>query len=203
MTPSEIIAQAYSIIDDPDGTIPPAEMSLHLEDVALDFSRRSQVMRSQKAVAYFSDHSILTLPEDCHEIIRVINSRNEEICPVSKAELPYAFENDTSESPEYYTRGYTGPEQVMLYPKPTAGGTLIIYYVQQHVVGQDILIPSRYHLALVYGLASKALARSSNPEDQEKCSRFGTAYEAGVESARAESSADFSSQPRTTPYRHL
>ena len=203
MTKDEIIAQAYSIIDDADGAIPPAEMGLHLEDVALDFSRRSRVMRTQKAVAFFADRAILTLPEDCHEIIRVIDSRNEELCPLSKAELPRSFEDDSAAVPEYYTRDYTGPEQIMLYPRPTAAGTLTLYYIQQHVVGQDLLVPSRYHLTLIFGLASKALARSHNPEDQAKLARFGGAYESGVTEAFNEASKNFSSRPRRTRARFL
>ena len=203
MTKDEIIAQAYSIIDDLDGTIPPAEMSLHLEDVALDFSRRARVMREQKAVSFFADRAILTLPEDCHEIVRVIDSRNEELCPLSKGELPRSFEDDSAAVPEYYTRDFTGPEQILLYPKPTANGALTLYYIQQHVVGQDLLIPARYHLTLVYGLASKALTRSHNPEDQAKLARFGGAYEAGVQEAFKEASRNFSSRPRRTRARFL
>ena len=196
MTKDEIIAQAYSIIDDPDGTIPPAEMSMHLEDVALDFSTRSRVMRGKKAVAYFADREILTLPEDCHELVRVIDSQGRELGPLSKPDLSDHWESDTAATPEDYTRDFTGPDQITLYPKPTAAGTLTLYYVQQHHVGQELLIPARYHLSLVYGLASKALARSPNPEDQEKLARFGTAYEAGVQAAALQASKNFSSHTR-------
>lgn len=196
MTPAEIIAQAYSIIDDPDGTIPPAEMEVHLQDVALHFSTETKVMRTKQGVAYFAGRSVLTLPEDCHEIIRAIDSQGNELDVYSKADLPSRWEQETSALPTGYIRDFTGPEQITLYPSPTAGSTLTLYYVQQHVIGGDILIPSRYHLSLVYGLASKALARSPNPEDQEKLARFGAAYAEGIAAAQTQASKNFSSHTR-------
>lgn len=203
MTPAEIIAQAYSIIDDPDGTIPPAEMTMHLEDVALDFSRRSRVMRDTAAIAYQANRPVVTLPEDCLEIVRATNASYGELRPITKAGLPHAFEADEAEAPDRYTRDLTGPEQLTLYPTPTTGGTLLLYYIKQHVIGGDLLVPARYHLSLVYGAAAKALARSSNPEDQEKMARFLSAYESGVAAASSEASSDFRAEPTSAPYRHL
>lgn len=203
MTNDEMIAHAYGLIDDPDGAIPPAEMALHLEDIALDFSKRSKVMRKDKQVSFLADKPKLILPEDCYELIRVLDANNREVLPCTRAQLSETFETDSATVPDGYLRELTGPDMVWLYPKPTTTGTLTLYYFAQHVVGSPIEIPHSYHLTLVWGLAAKAISKSGNPADQAKVERFAKAYEAGVMAARGEAFHNFSSRPRRTRFQFI
>ena len=203
MTEAEILQHVQGLIDDPDGDFcAPPELRLHLYDVAIDLSKRSRVMRRTQAVAYDADQAILTLPEDCYEVLRIVDANYDPLVEVSHADLPRRFETNRGPMPLRYYRDLTGIDELGLDPIPSKAGNLILTYTRVQVAGSNLIIPSQYHLSLIYGAAAKALIRSSNPIDAPKMQQYAAAYEAGVLEAANDANRDFSNLPqRVRPWR--
>ncbi len=202
MTEAELIAAGYGLIDDLKGKFSPeAEMRLHLHEVARDFAKRSRVMRKQQPVTYLTT-GFLTLPEDCQELIQVLRSDGRKVCPKSATQLETCYGEDWQAQagiPDYYTRDLTGVDQIRFSHIPTEAGAVTLTYIQGHVIGQPIELHNRYHGALLWGLAAKALAKSGNPTDQPKIAQFSAAYEAGLQEAARDAAKSFSNHTRRVP----
>lgn len=202
MTEAEILAAVRGLIDDPDGDFCPApELSFHLGEVALDFSRRSKAVRKSKTQSIPADTTNHTLPDDCLDIRKITRSDGTEVVLMTSVGLDGDALDDTGTYADAYVRDLNGYNTIRLYPIPTSSDTFTLYY--SAFTRDSQVIPHLYHGTLVWGASAKALAKSTNPGDQPKMAQFAAAYEAGLQVAAADVGRNFSSKSRTIPYRHF
>lgn len=201
MQQAEILAAVRGIIDDPDGSFcPAAELSFHLAEAALDFSKRSRLLRSCKASTQTASQARITLPDDCLEIVKLVGADGTELRLMDGAPLPGSVLDDTGK-PSHYIRSLDGYNLLRLWPTPTESSALTLYYIA--FTRDDQAIPYTYHGSLVWGTAARAAAKSTNPSDQPKIAQFAGAYEKGLRAAGLEASKNFSSKSRVIPYRNF
>lgn len=208
MNAAEITALARSLIEDPNAEYcSHAELDLYYDETALDFTRRTHVMRTSMSLAYDTT-GLVSLNADVLEVLRLLDSNNRVINRISHpltgdGELPYVWETTTATVPTHYFRSLSSPNQLRLYPRPTATGTATLYYVQQHRPGYSLTLPARHHMGLAWGIAAMALMKSSKPSDEARMKRFAALYEAEVIEALGDHAANFESQPPDIPYRYV
>lgn len=204
MLSADIAARVRGLIADRTGAFcPDEELTFHIEETCLDFSKRSRAVRVRDTMAvsvYVAPNVSITLPSDCWNLLKITRDDDVELFPLDSRRMDNADLTVTG-TPSHYIRDLTGYNLIRLYPQPDTSNTLTLYYAA--LTRDDQVIPDIYHGTLVWGAAARAIAKSTNPADASKIAQFASAYEAGLREASLDAAKNYSNHSRTIPYRNF